>query len=294
MCNLMLTGELDPPRIATAMAALTSMPIETVDVTDDDDPDSRNWDAAVSCVYRRVRGDITCLLDIYFTGAITIPPSEPEVAAHLAEQLRAAVLFPADEIMPSAYWAAAPGGLVTRARLYNEDDLDMDPEEGQYYAIDAVAEPVPSLPSIRVARQPEVIRPHRVPHPITDEFKAWLATVTDEDDACWQARTRMGAWENLIVRMTSGWPPDGWYPAEYYQEDLGYRDELVAAAEKLPAAVAERFADALERLDENFRAATVEGDEGRLAALFGTDHAGRGWWWRRLPDPVPWPEPDAR
>ncbi len=283
--NLMLTGRLDPPRIAAALASLTSMPIDAVDVGDVHDRDSRNWDAPVNCTYERVNGDITCLLVIYFTDAVTVQPPESEVAAHLAEHLETAVLFPAAEIMPSAYWAAAPGGLLTRARLYNEEDLDMDPEEGQHYAIDAVAEYVPALPSVRVALQPEVIPEHVMPTPISDELTASLAGMPDEDRTLWNAGDQLTAWENLIVRMTSGWPPDGWYPVEYYQEDLGYRDELATVAEKLPAVVAGRFAGALDRLDEGFRAATVEGD----ATPSGADPAGRGWWWRRLPDPVPWP-----
>ena len=58
--------------------------------------------------------------------------------------------------------ARDPGGLRTRARLYGFDK-DNDRTE---YRIDAVEQAVPSLPTVPVALQPEVIREYRVPTPI--------------------------------------------------------------------------------------------------------------------------------
>jgi ribosomal protein S18 acetylase RimI-like enzyme len=90
----------------------------------------------------------------------------------------------------------------------------------------------------------------------------------------WFAHTRLGAWEQLTQRMRAGWPPDGWYPVDYFREDLRTRDELAAVA--LPEGLSDRFAEALERVDEAFRAGTRE--------VGGTGD----WWWRRVPDPEPW------
>jgi hypothetical protein len=164
------------------------------------------------------------------------------------------------------------------------------------YRIDAVEQPVPSLPTVPVSLQPEVIREYRMPTPITDELRVWLAqwqatAGTEAEEAVWYARTRLGAWESLTVRMASGWPPDGWYPAEFYQEDLEIRDELTVAVERLPTAAKERFTVALTQLDENFSASTREDKDGRLAVILGMekiDLALRSWWWRRLPKPEPW------
>lgn len=284
--------ELDRSQLAAALASLTSVPLDAVDVADADDSDNRNWDAAVSCTYNRVEGDVTWLLDLYLTEAVSAQPTEPQVAAHLAEQLGTAVLYPAAVALPSAYWLTAPGGLRTRARLYSFDEDD----DRTVYRIDAVEQPVPSLPTVPVALQPEVIREYQVPTPITDGLCAWLtqwqATAAAEaEEAVWYARTRLGAWESLTVRMACGWPPDGWYPAEFYQEDLEIRDELAVAVELLPVAVKERFAIALTRLDKDFSAATGEHDDAQLSAMFGVgkvDLALRSWWWRRLPKSALW------
>jgi hypothetical protein len=175
-------------------------------------------------------------------------------------------------VRPSAYWLVAPDGPRTRARVYD------GPGDGSL-VIDAVARPVASLPHVRVARQPEVIKDHAVPHPVGDAFDVLLGErglIPETGDELWHATSRLKAWEALTVRMTSGWPPDGWYPRDYYDEDLGVRDEL--SRSKVPAEVAEPFRRALETVDEAFRAHT------RPAA----SEPERGWWWARVPDPEPW------
>jgi hypothetical protein len=99
------------------------------------------------------------------------------------------------------------------------------------------------------------------------------------DDAATDAMSLIGAWEALAVRMTAGWPPDGWYPAEYYREDLQNRDALAAVLERLPPDAAAPLAEATARIDEVFRAGTGEARG---------SPAPRGWWWGRVPDPIPW------
>jgi hypothetical protein len=93
--------------------------------------------------------------------------------------------------------------------------------------------------------------------------------------------------------MLSGWPPDGWYPVGFYREDLETRDELEKAAQQLPNVISERFTDALAKVDDKFRSATLDADsEETAAATLGLSKIDltlkRGWWWRRLPDPPPW------
>ena len=271
--DLLLAGDLDVPRLTAALAALAAVPADAVDVAPADVAE-RAWDAAVLCTYRPVHGDISWSLDVYLTGSA--PPSVAVAAETLAVSLATPVLYPAESFPPSAYWLALPDGSRTRARVYENDE-----EDGTALVIDAVAKPVAWLPAVRVAAQPEVIREHRMPTPITDEFRAW-APAELRDDQLDAAVDRLAGWEALTVRMAAGWPPDGWYPAAYYQDDLAGRDDLADDLHRLPAEATSRFAEALAQVDEAFRAATRETAD--------TPH-GRGWWWGRLPDPVPWPGP---
>lgn len=268
--DLFLIGDLDRARLAAGFASLAGVPVDAVDVASED-AGERNWAAPVSCTYTQVDGDVNWQLDVYLDDAISAAPSEADAATRLAEQLDQVVLYPAPIELPSAYWLVAPGGLVTRARLYRDDD--------DKFQLAAVERAVPQLPSVPVARQPEVIREYRVPAPIT----AALGDLPEPG-----VLPLLRAWENLSSRMASGWLPDGWYPVEYYGEDLGVRDQL----ERLPEEVAGRVRAVLERLDENFRVLTVDDTEATLGGLLGLSRIDlrlRDWWWHRIPDPVPWP-----
>jgi hypothetical protein len=274
---LLLVGDLVVARLAAALAALASVAVEAVDVALVDTAE-RAWDAPVLCTYEAVHGDVSWSLDVYLSDAVSSAPDEAAAAAFLAVTLGLPVLYSAQPFPPSAYWLAAPDGLRTRARVYDDDQDDTTA-----LVIDAVAAPVASLPGMRVAALPEVIRQHRVPTPVTDEFRAWLAAqmmIPSRGAALWSACDRLAAWETLAVRMASGWPPDGWYPAEYYRDDLPVRDELAADVDRVPPVVAGHFGEALARVDELFRAGTREEPTGP---------ARRGWWWGRVPEPIPWP-----
>ncbi|MFJ1753607.1 hypothetical protein [Kitasatospora sp. NPDC088134] len=291
--NLFLTGSLQRDSITDVLAEQFGRPADDVDVADADDYDSRNWDATVSCTYEQVHGDVTWSLDIHVPDDLPARPAEGRLAAALAGKLGQPVLFAAAEPLPSAYWLAAPGGLLTRARLYESDDEDAT------FTIDAVAQPVPELPDVPVDRQAEVIREYRVSTPVTDAFGAWLAGrgtsgSEGQSEAEWYARTRLGAWEGLTVRMSTAWPPDGWYPVDFYQEDLDLRDQLVQTAAELTGETAARFTEALARVDELFREHTVDDKGVALSETLGLprlDLALRNWWWQRRPDPMPWPLP---
>ncbi|GAA3955087.1 hypothetical protein [Actinoplanes auranticolor] len=274
--DLLLAGDLDVTRLSAALAGLASVTADAVDVAPAEaEAEDRDWDAAVLCTYRALQGDVPWSLDVYF--AVPEPPDVGEVSGSLAASLELPVLYPAEPYPPSAYWMALPDGTRTRARVYEQD--------GAAVVIDAVGKPVPWLPGVRVEAQPEVIREHRMPTPVTDGFEARLAAemmIPAPEEELRAACGRLAAWEALTVRMKSGWPPDGWYPAEYFQQDLTDRDDLTTDVDRIPAAVRSRFTEALARVDDAFRAATRE----QPAASDG-----RGWWWSRVPDPVPWPSP---
>jgi hypothetical protein len=268
---LLTTGHVDFVRLRAVLAALASVPVDMVDVAGEGVMD-RNWQAAVLCTYSPTSGDIRWNLDLYFSDAVRVQPAEADAAAELARVLQVPVLYDAGLVRPSAFWLAAPDGPRTRARVFDGDDDSL--------VIDAVARPVELLRGVRVDVVPEVIRDTEVAHPVTDEFRARLSErglVPQTGDDLWYATTRLAAWEGLAVRMTSDWPPDGWYPLEYYDEDRQCRDELNRA--QLPAGVVQPFASALETIDEIVRANTRE----------VAHDLTRGWWWNRVPEPEPWP-----
>jgi hypothetical protein len=273
--DLLLAGDFDRATLAGALADLTGVPADAVDIADRDAED-RAWDSPVLCTYEPVGGDLAWLLDIYL-GAGTAHEPDVSVAAQLiATRLGTAVLWAAQEAPPSAFWLITPDGTRTRARVYDEDgDLAT-------YRLDAVEKPVPQFPSVRVEPLPEVIREHRVPTPVADELTAWLAdedTVLPEDshEAVRQARMYLAVWEQLTERMAAGWPPDGWYPTDFFRDDLTTRDQLETALPRLPAAATGRFRWAIGRVDEKFKTLT---HETAIPSVSGGD----AWWWRRAPE----------
>jgi len=265
-------------RLAAALARLAGVPVESVDVAGRGVVD-RDWDAAVLCTYEKASGDISWILDIYVSDKVPTPPSEADAAVFLAQALAIPVLHSAESYPPSAHWLAAPDGAPTRARVYPDDDSD-----GPALTIDAVERPVALLPHVRVERQPEVIREHRMATPVADDVRAWLDAREDiphaSGDPAWYAGNRLAVWEGLTARMASGWPPDGWYPIEYYREDLEIRDRLSADIAQASPLLAARLEAALDAVDDAFQAGTRDGSV--------PGPPGDGWWWRRVPDPEPW------
>jgi len=272
--DLYLVGGLDVARLVAALAGVLAVPVEAVDVSAQDAPD-RRWDAAVLCGFFPVSGDISFGLDVFVRDDVPALPPPATVAQRLADELTEPILYAATDGFPeSAFWMAVPGDGRTRARV-----LDGDAPDELVMTIDAVERPVASLPSVRVAAQPEVIREHRMPTPVADGFRRGLAGEgAGIGDPLRRAGNDLAAWEGLAGRMAAGWPPDGWYPEDFYREDLDTRDRLAAAAGSLTGPVGGRFAAALTEVDDAFRAGTREIGE----------PAPRGWWWGRVPDPVPW------
>ncbi|MEU6665275.1 hypothetical protein [Streptomyces sp. NPDC046727] len=289
--NLLTVESLSLDTVTAALARCLNVREQEVDVADEDtDQELRNWDALVFCEKATVRGDVSTSLDIYVQESVQPQPSERRLASAFAGVAGTVVLFPAEEVPPSAYWLATEDGLITRARLYDSDD-----EEARY-VIDRVEAPVSRLPRATVARIPEVVRELKIATPVEDLFAAHLHRMFPEETktpgtAFWEARSSLGAWEKLVRHMESAWAPSGWCPPDLYLERLEVRDELERVSEQLPAAVSALMQNALESLDALFVELTVDDTGGLLRKeLLPAEGAAsaHGWWWNRRPEPLPW------
>lgn len=287
MYNLLVTDAAEPAKLATVLASVFNVNVRDVDVADSlGDPDQRNWEAAVSCEYSALHGSLSWALEIYAQKFVTDPPSESTLAQQVAAATGAVVLFPAEEDLPSAYWAATPERRFTRARLYESDD------EPPVYRIDSVESPVRQLPNVRVARIPEVVRELKIPTPISDSFDEQISVQSlTPGSAEWKVSDRLGAWEKLVSHMASGWAGSGWCPPDLYCERLEARDGLEAFPSQLPPAAVAVLQQGLQQLDSTYVGLTSEDGQGSLAGqLLGPDSqsAQLGWWWYRRPEPLPW------
>ncbi|MGW7087470.1 hypothetical protein ACWGH2_28785 [Streptomyces sp. NPDC054871] len=107
MYNLLVTDAAEPAKLAPVLASAFNVDVRDVDVADSlGDPDLRNWEAAVSCEYSTLRGNLSRALEIYSQKPVTNPPSESALAQQVAAATGAVVVFPAEEDLPSAYWVA--------------------------------------------------------------------------------------------------------------------------------------------------------------------------------------------
>ncbi len=298
----MILAELLRDRLVSALASLVSLPVDSVDI-DDEGEFGRNWSAPVLGTISPGTGDVHSHLAVYFSEAIVPPPTEAAVATWLAQHLEIAVAYPSEELSDSAYWLVDPDALPSKARIEDigPEIFDAEAEYEPVYRIEAVEHLVPTLPDLPVAAMPEAIHEHLMPTPITDQLKValrpWSSPQAPEEEAG-HARSGLGAWEAMVARLAAGWPPDGWYPAGYYWEDLELRDELARAGQTLPDPACTPFAAALHKVDQRFVALTEEDGGAALAAEMGAGYAVPDgtdrWWWRRIPRPVPWQDQPGR
>lgn len=99
IANLLISRRLDPAAPAAALTDAAGVPVGRVDVCHEDGgQDARDWEADVLCTYHYLRGDIAMSLDVYVRDeeGANCSSGEPGLAAALAEQIRAGVLYPDD------------------------------------------------------------------------------------------------------------------------------------------------------------------------------------------------------
>ncbi len=297
--NLFTVDRLQPSRITGVLASCLSVEPNAVDVADiDGEQENRNWGALVFCDYSSVRGDVSLGLDIFVQDTVASRPAEAELASSFAGAARVAVLYPAEEQVPSAYWLVTPAGLVTRARLLFSDD------ENPVYSIDAVEAEVPELPDVRVMQLPEIVREQHVPTPETQSFVRALTSLQEAPDASAElrftdeagsplrrARESLTVWEGMVRRMEENWGTAGKYPVELYSEALRARDQLARLAIDLPKAAADLLGKSVGRLDEEFRKRSTPDDTWAMESGLLADPRDvkeYAWWWQHKPLILPW------
>lgn len=280
--SVLVTRDDTPARLADALSEIFEVPVDRVDVSDMDDWGDRNWDAAVSCQYGRLHGDLRWSLSLYATEAVD-QPSEEDLALRLARLLDCPALFPGKETIPSIYQLATAEGHVTHVEVEEPED-----EEGPWRVV-AVEEPVGAFPAARVGPFRSLIHELRIAVPTTD-----AQDVATSDGPLRGVYYQLVTWERLTVRMATGWPPSHWYPADLYRDDLAVRDELANAVDLLPEPERRVLARTLKQLDDAYRRHTYEDDGSALLRALDEpteSFASRPWYWRRRPDPVPWDAP---
>nr|WP_202447638.1 hypothetical protein [Streptomyces sp. SID5468] len=265
-------------RLSDFLSRIFHVPEQDVLVWEESAMDDRRWEALssslVNCQLEAVHGDVAWHLSVYGLDSVTPQPTEEELSVDFAREFGVPVLFPSPTPFPSVCRLATPRGEVTNVRII-DPQTDEDP-----LVIADVEMPVPELPKAKVSRFPEIIKELRLPTPVTDSAAESLGLPAGGDPR--DALRLLRAWEQLAVRMAEGWPPSGWYPPRMYAEDLGARDKLEALIPKLPEDEAAVVRGAMARVDERYRALTVEGSP--------EDVPQGAWYWRRRPDPVPWGE----
>ncbi|WP_159941395.1 MULTISPECIES: hypothetical protein [unclassified Nocardiopsis] len=280
MYNLLLQGNMKSSAIGEVIAESFSVPLSDVDISHEDEFDSRNWEARVFCDYSPRRGDVSWALDIYTNGDPDIQPTEEDLARAISRSLGSVVLFPPKEKFPSLWKVATPRGEVKYARIREPEEA-----EGAIKVTD-VEIPVPELPGSRVSRFPEVIREVQIPTPIVDSYLPRGA-----EGELKKLRSLSVNWERLAARMASGWPPFSWYPERMYEEDLVLRDRLQQLAEVATTAEGSPALEMLDKLDSLYRQETVDDGGRALAEACGfpaSELTQRPWYWKRRPTKLPW------
>lgn len=282
MYSVLVTSPDAPARVAEALSEIFGVPVDRVDVCDMEELDDRNWDAAVSCQYGRLSGDLSWSLSVYATEAAAQPPEE-DLALWLARRLDCPALFPGKETVPSIWLAATADGRVTHAEVEEPED-----EDGPWY-VRAVEEPVGDFPGARVGPFRSLVRELPIPTPVAEGQDA-----ATSDGPLREIYYLLVSWERLTVRMSTGWPPSHWYPADLYRDDLAVRDRLAEAVTALPDRERQVLSRALDLLDDHYRRHTYDDAGTALLLALGEQadaFASRPWYWHRRPEPTPWDAP---
>lgn len=282
MYHLMVRLIDAPTRLPPILAEAFRVALERTDVSAASELEDRNWDAVVTCEYEPLQGDLTWSLLIYAANEVEHQPTEEALASLAAQRLSAPVFTSWDSRFPWIRRVDLAGGGHTLARVLQPEDDESS------YVVDATESEIPGFPNVPVTRFSEAVRAYGLPTPISDSLES---AEPGRDTS--RLVDLLRNWERLCSRMRSDWPPNRWFPANLYREDLEYRDLLGEAVAGAPSETAARASDALEQLDQIYRDYTV--DDGGVALCSAlpegiTKLSSLPWYWHRRPHVLPWSE----
>ncbi|QKW51356.1 hypothetical protein [Streptomyces buecherae] len=289
MCDLLIAGLDDPQRLVNVLADIFGVEPKDVDVSHEDDYESQNWDARVTCQYAERRGDLDWSLSVYSVEGVAARPTEPQVASELAQRVQASVFFPYEGTIPSVWRIATASGETFYARI-QEPEL-----EGGDHVVLQLEQPVDRFPAAEVAPLEDVVREHQIPTPVVDQEIPYVSVQGGVEQLV-RLREGLVVWERLVCRMATGWPPSKWYSGAIYVDDLKARDEVGLSSKNLEGSIREAVNRTLETLDAKYRELTID-DAGRAlsetAAASESDIQQGEWYWRRRPVSLPWSSREA-
>ncbi|MFE3182746.1 hypothetical protein ACFXKR_18020 [Streptomyces violascens] len=249
--------------------------VAQTDVSDSSELENRNWDAVITCVYERLDGDLAWSLGIYASDDVAHHPSEAQLASLVAQRLGAPVFFSWEGGLPWIRTVALPDGGTTLARTTELNDNKSG------FAVEAAEASVPGFPRLRVTHLPEVVRAFQIPTPLTD-----AAVPPCAGDDLGNIRSLLVTWERLGIRMSTNWPPGGWYSALLYKEDLEYRSQLESNLPDIEECRRRQLEAVVSQLDAVYRDLTIDdGGHALSSQLQGKteDLASLPWYWHRHP-----------
>ncbi|MFB8768749.1 hypothetical protein VSQ78_13645 [Nocardiopsis alba] len=282
--DAILLSPVDMRKVQGALSRIFRVPETDVDIWPSGYFDERNWDARVTCDYEEKRGDVNLYLDIYTTAEAIDPRSSQEFSLLLAKILGSSVIQQVDEPLYGVAKITIPSGETGYVRF------DFPYEDEEIHVISGTEVPIPEFPKVGFSRFPEMIKNQPLPKVITDQY--FPEEVPGDLGKLYSLSS---AWEKLTVRMRTGWPPSGWYPASMYQDDLKARDEWEEICHRLTEETTAGPTKAMALIDRVFMESTVD-DSGdslvRAGEISAEDIASRPWYWRRRPKGIPWIEKD--
>ncbi|MEU2945588.1 hypothetical protein ABZ617_06140 [Nocardiopsis alba] len=282
--DAMLPTSIAPGKLKSTLSKIFELPETDVDINHSDYFGERNWDAKVTCDYEEKVGDVKIYLDIYAVDDIDTLPSSQEFALRLANLLCSSVIQQVDEPLYGVAKITTPSGETGYVRF------DFPYEDEEIHVISGTEVPIPEFPKVGFSRFPEMIKSQNLPKIITDQY--FPKEVPGDLGKLYSLSS---AWEKLTVRMRTGWPPSGWYPASMYQDDLKARDEWEEICHRLAEETTAGPTKAMALIDRIFIESTVD-DSGdslvRAGEISTEDLASRPWYWRRRPKDAPWVEKD--
>lgn len=277
-----------PPFLARCFDVREDQVFVREDVDDQEPPLEAD---AVNCRCSPMFGDVAWSFFITLTCAEELWPDldDEKLARRMAQELGINVLYSFETVYcPDVMHLITPDDEHVYTRI---PDLEFGDDPGVVVELSA---PVPEFPHVPIGHFPDVVNLEKFPCPMTDSVFG-----PEDDDTkspLYKLMAGVYCWESLLGRMAANWPPMGWYGADLYEETLRYRDDATEFLPTAPESTRAATRAALDRLDADYRDATIDDNGAALVAsgVISIDAmAAKPWYWHRRPAQLPWNPDEA-